>query len=206
MILVNALYPPHCLHCGQEMEKHARLCSHCLSHFTLIVPEGRCEKCFSPISTLRGTCKSCREKRHVMRKLGACFESFGPASTLLQTFLKTGHPHLAREIASLIVLQIDSLQFPDFDAVTMIPNCLFNPQYVIGREVAKLLSIPFLTTLRKEVRVEPLFTLKRNCNLIHKRLFLLHTVMTTRQLIRGAAEALSHGWPQTLYGMTFCAT
>jgi len=206
MILVDALYPPRCLHCMQEMGKHARLCSHCLFQFTLIAPEGRCEKCFSSISTLHGTCKPCREKRHAMRKLGACFESYGPASTLLHTFLRSGHPHLAREIASLIVLQLDSLQFPDFDAVTMIPNLLFNPQYAIGREVAKLLSIPFLLTLRKEVRADPLFTLKRNCNLIHKKLFLLHTRMTTRQIIRQAADALSRGWPQTLYGMTFCAT
>ena len=188
------------------MERQARFCSHCLSHFTLLAPEGHCEKCFSSIATLSGTCKPCREKRHAMRKLGACFESFGPAQTLLQTFLKSGQSHLAKEIASFIVVQLEFLRFPTFDALTMVPNCFSNPQYAIGKEVAKLLSIPFLITLRKEIRVDPCFSLKKNCNLIHKQLFLLHTEMKTRLTIRLAAEALTRGWPQTLYGMTFCAT
>ena len=187
------------------MEKHTRFCSDCLSHFTLMAPEGHCEKCFSSISTLSGTCRSCRGKRHAMQKLGSCFESFGPAQTLLQTFLSSGQPHFAKEIACLIIVQLESLRFPDFDAITMVPNCFSNPQYAIGKEVARLLEIPFLITLKKAIRVQPQFVLKRNCNFIDQRLLLLHTEVKTRLTVRNAADALALGWPQTLYGMTFCA-
>ena len=206
MSLVDVLYPPRCLCCKEGMDSHSRFCRNCLTHFTLLSSEGRCEKCFSSIPNLKGICKPCRGKRHHLRTLGACFDCYGPAKALLEAFYHTKQPHFAKEIASFIVIQLEALKFPSFDLLTMIPQALSNPQYAIGREVSRLLSVPFRPTLQRRISKEVQFLPKRNCNLIDKKLLLLHTNLNTCQTVCKAAEVLASRWPNSIYGMSFCAT
>lgn len=206
MNLLDILYPPRCLHCHDALIEHQRFCKTCLSHFTLLPREGHCTKCGAVISLISGTCKTCRTHSHQLKRLGVCFDEFGPASSLVHSFLRTQHPELAREIASLMVIQIVALDFGDFDIVTMVPNAIFNPQYAVGRLVAKALTIPFIPAIRREIKPGINFVLKGHCNLIHKRLLLLDLTTTKRLPIQRAAQALSKGWPQTQHGLTFCAT
>ena len=206
MSFLDILYPPRCLHCYERMTQHQRLCSTCLPHFTLLPKEGHCLKCGAGISLISGTCQTCRTHSHQLKRFGVCFDAFGPASSLVRSFLRTQHPDLAREIASLMVIQLETLDFGDLDLVTMIPNAIFNPQYAVGRLVAKNLGLPFFSAIRREIKPGINFVLKSHCNLIHKRLLLLDLTTTTRLPVQRAAQALSRGWPQTQHGLTFCAT
>jgi hypothetical protein len=105
-----------------------------------------------------------------------------------------------------MVIQLEALDFGDFDLVTMVPNAIFNPQYAVGRLVAKDLGLPFFSAIRRKMKPGINFMLKNHCDLIHKRLLLIELLTTTRLPIRKAAQALSTGCPQTQHGLTFCAT
>lgn len=157
------------------------------------------------IPHISGVCIECRNLSHKLKQLGVCFDVLGPASSLVKLFFQTHHPKLVREIASLMIIQMEALGFGEIDIVTMVPNAFFNPQYAVARFIAKALNVPFVPAIRRVLKPEVDFELRR-CNLIHKRLLVIDLITSSRFPIKKAAEVLSRGWPRFQYGLTFCAT
>jgi len=199
MTLLDILYPPTCTSCRALLEKNAPFCSDCLETFTLLPKEGHCVKCFAEIPQLSGTCKGCRKLASPFRKLGACFDSFGPGKSLLNSV------H-AKDIASLIILQLEKLHFPNFDALTTVPSYYSTPFALVAKELSALLNVPYIPTLNRTISPKISFSLKKKCNIINKVVLLLHTEMIERDEIRSAGWALKIGLPEQLFGLSFCAT
>ncbi|NGX47614.1 MAG: hypothetical protein K1000chlam3_00993 [Chlamydiae bacterium] len=204
--ILNVLYPPSCIACNALLEKNTHFCSHCQEEFTLLPEEGHCVKCFAEISMIRGTCKPCRKVTHPFRKLAACFDSYGPGKSLLRTFLQEKNSHLAKDIASYIVVQLHQLSFPSFGAIIVLPKRFQHPFTLVAKEVAKMLEVPFVPILKRRFASKNVFSVKKKWNIINKGVLLLDTEMQERTEIRSAGWALKERLPETIYGMTFCAT
>lgn len=205
-VLLDLLYPPKCIHCNTMLAAHALLCSECLETFLLIPEDGRCMKCFCEIDTVTGICKPCREISHPFYKLAACFDAYGPARSIANALLKQRHFHFAKDIASFIIIQLEALKYPSFDAFTLVPGHFHTPHLAIAKELSRMLSIPFRNLLTRRLTPYPSFSLRKKCNIINQNVLLLDISMQTRSTIRSAAWALDRGCPETIYGMTFCAT
>ncbi len=206
MSLIDLLYPPACYHCNRRLLEKGALCQDCIDQLTLLTQEGHCYKCFCSIPAIVGTCKPCRKLSHPFKQLGACFDSFGPAQSLMQAYLAEKHQKFAKLIASYIVFQLSNLNYPNFQTITMVPNHFVNPHFVIGIEVAKMLEVPFKPLIFRKLSSEKTFVLKKKCNIINQLVLLIDLQMDKRETIRSAAWALDEGRMENLYGITFCAT
>ncbi len=206
MTVLDLLYPPTCIACQAMLPKNAHFCLQCMEEFALLPEEGHCVKCFADIPMIRGTCKPCRKIAHPFRKLAGCFDSYGPGKKLLQTFLQERSIHLAKNIASYMIVQLHQLAFTDLTAIVVLPKSFQTPFALVAKEMTKMLEIPLVPILKRCFSPKPQFTLKKKCNIIHKRVLLLDSEMTERIDMRTAGWALQEGLPEIIYGMTFCAT
>ena len=203
---LDLLYPPKCIHCNTLLAAHCLLCQECLDTFTLIPEEGRCSKCFAEIPTVTGICKPCRQIAHPFQKLGACFDAYGPAKSIANALLKQRHFHFAKDIASFIVIQLEALKYPSFDILTLVPSYFHTPHLIVAKEISRILNLPFRNLLIRHLTPYPSFSFRKKCNIINQKVLLLDISMQTRSTMRCAAWALDRGGPETIYGMTFCAT
>jgi len=198
---LDLLYPPTCLHCKEGLDTHALLCTYCLQHLDLLPGEGRCSKCFQEIPQLKGTCRACRKICSPFRRFASCFEGEGPPHTLLTAFTKHGDHFLAKELASYLVIQLNHLAYPPFDAITAVPDHFSRAPKLLEKEVAGLLHLPLIHPLQRALTPEPTFSLKKRCKIVGKRLLLIGL---TGETIHLAAETLREGEPETIYGITLC--
>lgn len=205
-LLLNLIYPPKCLHCDVSLPVHQLLCSQCLDLFTMLPEEGRCPKCFGEISTVSGICKPCREVAHPLAQLGACFDAFGPAQSIVKALMNQSNFHFAKDIAAFILVQLERLKYPSFDLITIVPSYFFHRHKCVAQELSKMMGCPFKRLLNRHLTPSPSFSFRKKCNIINRRVLLLDISMETRSTIRAAAWALDRGGPETIYGMTFCAT
>lgn len=205
-LFLDLVYPPRCFHCDLSLKAHQLLCPQCLDLFTLIPQEGRCRKCFGEIAAVSGICKPCREVAHPMAELGACFDAYGPAKSIANALMNQSNFHFAKDIAAFILVQLEKLNYPSFDLLTIVPSYFFHRHQNVAKELSKLLKIPFKNLLKRHLTPKPSFTVRKKCNIINRRVLLLDISMETRTTIRTAAWALDHGGPEMIYGMTFCAT
>lgn len=205
-MILKLLYPPKCIHCDTLLVKHQLLCPLCLETFTLIPEEGHCQKCFGEISTVSGTCKPCREISHPFVQLSSCFDAYGPAQSIASALLNKHHFHFAKDIASFLTIQLERLKYPSFDLLTLVPGYFHTPHLAVAKELSRLLNTPLKMLLKRHLTPYPSFSLRKKCNIINQRVLLLDISMETRTTIRTAAWALDRGGPETIYGMTFCAT
>jgi len=192
--------------CKKLLPQNAHFCQECQELFALLPKEGHCSKCHSEISHIKGTCRPCREVSHPFRELRTCFDSYGPAKSLLSAFYHERSNHLAKSIASYLVIQIHNLDYPTFDLLTLVPKSFSTPFSLVVKHLSKLLNIPYIPTLKRHLAPEPVFSLKKKCNIINKVVLLLDHEMQDRTEIRLAGRALKEGLPETQYGLTFCAT
>jgi len=203
---LDLIYPPTCLHCKEGLCAHAIFCPDCLTQFTLLSDEGRCQKCFAEIDQMKGTCPPCRKKRHPYKRLASCFENHGPAQTLLSTFWKHKEWGFAKELASYLVVQLDQLAYPPPDLITFVPELFSSAPKILSREVSLLLSLPLVALLGRHIRPEPAFFFKNRCNIVGKSVLLISMETSTRQTITNAASTLQEGEPETIFGITLCAS
>lgn len=206
MSALNLLYPPVCTHCRQLLEEQNVFCADCQQQFRLLDGIGHCSKCFSSIPSPQGICKSCRKIRSPFSRLSACFDAYGPAMSLLRDFTSQKHYHLAKDIASYIVVQLSRLHYPTFQTITMVPNAFANPQYAVGKEIANMLEVPFVPILRKKTSPKKIFRRKKKWTIMNQVVLLIDLEMHTRQTMRSAAWALDQEITESIYGITFCAT
>ncbi len=205
-MILDLFFPPLCFHCHQLTENGKTLCGICLENFSLINPIGHCKKCFSSIPMPEGTCVSCRRLSHPFKALSTCFDSFGPAKSLLHAFFSQKHFRLADDFAAYLLLQLDRLSYPSFHTITMMPKGLYNPHYAIGVSLSKLLNTPFRPLLKHSFLPEESFKRKKRCRVINQNVLLLGDEMTTRTTMRDAGWALLGGHARSVYGLTVCAT
>ena len=202
-MLLDLLYPPKCLHCDALLQKHSLLCGICLDMFILLPQEGRCNKCFSEIASVEGTCKPCRQIAHPFVSLSSCFDSLGPGMSIGEA-LRGGQFHFSKDIASFLIVQLDRLQYPCFDLITVVPGYFRSPYSLVAKELSKMLQVPFKNLLKRGLTPHPSFSIQKKSNLINKKVLLLDIRMESRTTIREAGWALDKGLPESIYGMTFC--
>ncbi|NGX38915.1 MAG: hypothetical protein KR126chlam1_00231 [Chlamydiae bacterium] len=201
---LDILYPPICLHCKEGMEKQLPLCDSCLNNFTLLSVEGRCDRCFVEISQRKGRCLLCRQESSPFQQLASCFEEMGPAKSLLDALLFREQTYLAKDFAAYLALQIDRLQWPTFDLIVGVPPLLPPSPFQVGKELSQFLGCPFIETLKRKWTPVPQFSLKKNCNIIHRCVLLLATGMGRGKEISSAGWTLDEGAPEMIYGITLC--
>jgi len=205
-VILDLLYPPKCLYCETALKCNRPFCSACQELFTLLDQEGHCSKCFAEITTPSGICRPCREIAHPFARLCTCFDAFGPAQSLVNGLTKQHQFHFAKDIAALLLIQIERLGFPPFDLITIVPKYFRRRDQILAKELSVSLSIPFKLILRRELKPIPIFSLRKKCNIINQKVLLLDISMETRTTIRSAGWALQQSGAETIYGMTFCAT
>lgn len=154
----------------------------------------------------KGTCLSCREKSSPFRKLAACFDSFGPGKSLLLQFENHKTVENAKTIAAYFIIQSEKLRFPPFEVIIDLPRYFSSPFAMVAKEMAKMWGIESLSSLKKLLKPNPQYILKKKCNIMNKTVLFIGNEMEQRSDMEAAGWALQEGWPQTLYGMTFCAT
>lgn len=220
----NLFLPPLCLHCEKRMEKyHPRFCEECLAQLTLLPPEGRCQKCFTEISLIHGTCQSCRKRSHPFKALASCFDGYGPAASLLKALKQRGWHRFADDLAAYMLIQLDKLQWPMPTLIIPIPlsperHLLrgFNQRELIGQALAKRLSIPCRSLLKREgggfsshllsleqrAELPEVFSLKKKTELSSEIILLIDDLIVTRATMRRAGEALKMGGASSIYGIT----
>lgn len=203
---MNVLFPSVCLNCKQLVRGASCFCLDCFQEFRLLSKEGHCTKCFAEISMLKGTCLSCRKKSSPFRKLGVCFDSFGPGKSLLTQYENHKTKENAKNLAAYFILQAEKLEFPPFQIIIDLPRQFSCPFALVAKEIAKMWQISHFSALKKRLKPYPLFSLKKKCNIINKRILLLGAELDKTTEMEAAGLALKQGWPEIIYGMTFCAT
>jgi hypothetical protein len=196
--LLNFLYPPMCQACRRALSTSDRLCKDCKEHFQLLPLEGHCQKCFAEIPYLKGACKPCRSHRHPFKRVGACFDAYGPGKSLL----KDPDP---KDLAPFYLIQLERLQFPRPDLITDLPGYFSRSCRPLAKEVAKQLGTAYQPTLNRIKSPKPTFALKKKCNIINKVVLLLHTEIAEREEFRFAGWAIKEGLPEQLWGIGLCA-
>lgn len=226
--VLNLFYPPLCLHCGEPLSRNThRFCPLCLSLLTLIDPQERCPRCFSPdfLKTHR-SCNTCSKKPPPLTHMAAAFDHMGPAATLVQKMKYCGQPYLAKGAAAYMALQFHSLQWPLPDVIVPTPISLlrlFERGYNQSQELASALS-PLLNrpaenllkrrnggysqaglTRKLRTNLDPsAFSLKKNARLHDKIILLVDDVTTTGSTLYRCAETLQEQCPQAIYALTVC--
>jgi len=186
------LFPAYCFHCEERLEKvQQRLCAGCKEQLLLLKSEGRCLKCFGQIETLSGVCHSCRKTSHAHKRAAACFEKVGAAASLHRQFAQ-GRLFLAKDLAALMILQLEQLNWPEPTLVTHVPLPLeerlwqgFDPSKELASLLGKWMNVPTKKALLKNEIVL----------LIEDRMSQLFS----------HAETLLESAPAAIYGLAFLA-
>lgn len=222
------IYPRLCLHCKTPLDRSSkRFCKPCTQLFDLIPTQYRCSQCFSEIREPRGSCHPCRKRWAPLRRVAACFDSFGPGGSLLRAFKEGRQCGLAKDIAAFMVIQLKRQDWitPDFIISMPQPNWKkmwrgFNQSLLLASEIGKLLQLPVIEPLKRRVgyfsshlldtkervAVEASqFTWKKKVpDLDNRVLLLVDDQLVTGATLRAASARLRDKDPRAVYALTFC--
>ena len=215
--LVDFLFPPSCLMCGNSLSAGIPLlCDTCQQELTQ--PDGdRCQRCAAPVGPHLDTtsgCLHCRGEKFAFRRVIA----LGVYDGLLRSAVLLGkQPHGAPLIAALSDLLIDArmadLWSEPFDAVVSVPHHwrrrfwrLHTPSETIGAQLACRLQRPYVPQILRKPRATPsqagarrsvrlrqqrgAFSTPETVDLSGTRLLLVDDVLTTGATAHAAATAL----------------
>lgn len=137
---LDILFPPACLACEEPLLKNALLCPSCLSYLSLLIPEGRCRRCFE--SPAPHDCQ-----REGLARQAFCFD----ASPITEALRKKG---LTKLLVSYLLVQLTSLAW-DVDYITALP---LHPlrrlstdalqDTLLAQKISEQLKIPYQPFLR----------------------------------------------------------
>ena len=112
-------FPRNCLHCEEPISgKEKYFCTACQEHLQLVKPSHRCPHCFR----YANPCLYCRKNPSPWTRRAALFEAAGPGKSLQ---LSLGYPGVLELVASLIVVQLEKLQWKEPNEITYQPYSLF---------------------------------------------------------------------------------
>lgn len=226
--LMHVIYPPLCIHCTQNTASNRRsFCENCKDLLTFLNPQERCTLCFNVLENAGGLiCGHCRQEKSFFSGLGAAFEYYGPAATLIRELKYSGRFRFAKDAAALMLVQFTKLNWPLPDLVVPVPQSFaswlrrgYNQSLLIAREFGLLIDRPVLDLLKKKSgalsqtglsrqqrkALDPhMFAWKKTYPVSGMTLLLIDDVMTTSTTLRHSAGVLQEGFPKSLYGLTFC--
>lgn len=200
--VLDLIFPPICLHCKTLLPSHLRFCSTCSECFELLKPRGRCRYCFSEITQLEGTCPSCRKRKQPLKKTAACFDCIGPGRSLLESYIRHPLKGMAKELAYFTILQMEALNYPEIEAICVVPGVFSTPMVGIAKQMAEILAIPFCPMVVRSRRKKSGFLIKKGWSIINKTVLLLDLRIGSCEDMRRCAWSLHIMWPRRIYGLT----
>lgn len=226
--ILHLVYPATCLHCDELIHPNSPLlCDHCLNLLEFIHPDERCGTCFSTKKNNHlNHCPYCIRHPSLFFQIGAAFDYFGPAATLIKKLKYHNQPHLAKGIGAFLVAQWAHLDWPLPDALVPVPLSFahqiergFNQSALLAQEMARILNIPVWDILKRkggdfsqagltvDQRLElqrDSFRLTNQFSIENKTLLVIDDVMTSGATLARCAESLMKGNPSCLYALTAC--
>ena len=222
----NILYPPLCLHCQAFIKgKRLLLCTICQSLLHFLEPINRCSTCFLSIEG-GSVCHHCSQKNQLGYRVAAVFDYQGPAATLVHQLKFANRPHLAKELAAFMLIQLIRLDWPLPDLIVPAPLSIthffkrgYNQSKLLAKELSQLIEKPMRDILKKssegfaqmgqnraqrELLPQEAISWKKPCMMTHQRILLIDDVMTTGTTLRHSAHILRQGSPASIDALTIC--
>jgi len=223
--LLEVLFPPLCLHCGDKTAHSTKLlCASCVSLLHFLEKRGRCPYCFTRLEN-SSKCEACRKGGRSLQLMAATFEHIGPAACLVHAFKYAGRGDLAPDLAAWMVAQLVRLKWPFPDLVVPVPQSLshflsrgYNQSLLLAEEIGRFIERPIkdvlqrksggfsqsaLNKTQREKLSQELFAWKCPYDVSDKTLLLIDDVLTTGRTLRCCAEVLREGFPKKVYCLTF---
>jgi predicted amidophosphoribosyltransferase len=182
--LLDLLYPQSCLFC--DILCDSPLCPSCFD--LLEKPDGRCRLCASDDLIQKKLCRECLAHPPPVSQTCSALTYQGPAIALLHAFRKNG-PHLAKSLASLMLLAIEHLPTPDF--LIPWPSSLFSgrPSHLLTQHLSDLLQRPIAS---------------RRTPLTDRHLLLVGDLLTSSAELSHSASTLQGRHPSRLDVIVLC--
>ena len=216
------LFPARCPFCGTLLSKAAEFCEKCAGDLSRI-PAGACRTC----GVEKGLC-DCGKRKFFVRRRIAPFYYEGAAKTGILRFKKEAHFGGFRTLASLTAAKIRE-EYADvaFDLVVCVPSSDgfsrerdFNPSALLGKEIARLLKLPFDRRFLVKVfdtkpqkgmsrtdrigNVAGVFGLRKPKRAEGKTILLIDDVITTGATVNECAKMLRIFGAKAVYAAAVC--
>lgn len=225
----DLLYPPLCLHCKDTLNTDSSLlCKPCGNLLELIDPEQRCPYCFTQTSIANTPCEECYKRPSLFYRVASCFDYEGPAATLISQLKFSNQSYLSKGMGAYLVAQLLKLDWPIPDVIIPVPISFthwlgrgYNQSELLANCMGNLIGRPVINALKRRSgefsqsglsRKQRLGTsseylkLKKDTVLYDKTILLIDDVYTSGNTFRKCADALIAGYPNRIYGLTFCRT
>ena len=154
--ILDLLFPPKCPFCKEIPENKIPVCEKCESELPFITGNA-CRICGRPLEeTSHIICAMCRGERTYFEHAFIPLVYKDSAKDAILA-LKASHPYYARGFAYILANKIlSSSYYEPFDTVTFVPQNKktlkkrgYNQAELIAKELAKILSLPCIPTLRR---------------------------------------------------------
>lgn len=231
--LLNLLYPPRCIFCGEMLEPQVcrLVCVDCANTLPYCRMYKRCTRCGKPINSEKDSvCRECRLKRNYTKRVTSAFIYEGNAKLAIIDFKKEYNSFYAKTL-SLYVAEMIKYDFGGvlFDIVVSAPPRRkgpgeenFDHAGCLAQYTARRLGIPYkkkalyqISKIKKqselsvEARYENVkgnFALSNPDSVKGKTVLVIDDVHTTGATIEECAKVLTEAGAYAVYGATAATT
>lgn len=223
--LLDFIYPPLCVVCGEEIEK-GLVCEDCLGKLIRLNIE-TCFICGEPVLDTKP--HRCRRERLELKRIRTLGTYASPRKELIWELKYHHKPSLAKILGREmgVVLNSDPI-LKTSHLIVPIPlhparkrERGYNQAELLAEEVSKFVNIPFIDCLRrvkntraqvtlsnekkKLENVKGAFALKKGIDISGKKIILIDDVFTSGATLNAAASPLLEKGAEKVYGLTVAA-